>query len=71
MIVVFFFCPISAAKIISSHSWKVDLSGSDEYVDIVPRMKSFDADQFSSEDMAEHSDDLYEWEHDDMWKSDF
>ncbi|KAG7223844.1 hypothetical protein INR49_026527, partial [Caranx melampygus] len=49
-------CPSAqpkAAKIISSHSWKVDLSSKDEYVDIAPRMKSFDADQFRSEDMAE------------------
>ena len=60
--------PISTASrnMISSHSWKVDLSSTDGYAEIDPRMKSFHADPFSLEDpdMAEHQDFLNYWEHD-------
>ncbi|XP_040893065.1 zona pellucida sperm-binding protein 3 [Toxotes jaculatrix] len=58
--------PRASSNIISSHSWKVDLSGKDGYVDVDPRMKSFDGDTFRSEDldMAEHIDFINYWEHD-------
>lgn len=61
-------CPISTAtsNIVSSHSWKVDLSGKDGYVAGGPRMKSFVSDTFSLEDpdMEEHRDFLNYWEDD-------
>ena len=48
----------------SSHSWKVDLGSMDRLDKAGPRMKSFDADEFSLEDpdMAEHKDFLKYWE---------
>lgn len=44
--------PVSASPktIVSSPSWKVDLSGTDEYVKGDSQMKSSDADTFSLED---------------------
>ncbi|XP_023277786.1 zona pellucida sperm-binding protein 3-like [Seriola lalandi dorsalis] len=58
--------PRASSNIVSSHSWKVDVSGRDGYVDVHPQMKSLDADTFSLEDsdMAEHSDFVNYWEHD-------
>ncbi|KAM9363609.1 zona pellucida sperm-binding protein 3 [Symphorus nematophorus] len=46
----------ASRNMISSHSWKVDLSSKDEYAETDPRMKSLDVDTFSLE---EHLD----WEH--------
>ncbi|XP_071359531.1 zona pellucida sperm-binding protein 3 [Trachinotus anak] len=63
-------CPSAQTKasrnLISSHSWKVDLSSRDRYEDVEPQMKLFDADTFSLEDpdMAEHRDFLNYWEND-------
>ncbi|XP_040001668.1 zona pellucida sperm-binding protein 3 [Xiphias gladius] len=56
----------ATSNIVSSHSWKVDLSGKDGYVAGGPRMKSFVADTFSLEDpdMEEHRDFLNYWEDD-------
>ncbi|XP_070781317.1 zona pellucida sperm-binding protein 3 [Enoplosus armatus] len=58
--------PKASRNMISSHSWKVDLSSKDGYAEVDHRMKSFDADTFSLEDpdMAEHRDFLNYWEHD-------
>ncbi len=50
---------------ISSHSWTIDLSSQDGYVEVEPRMfKSLDADTINMEDpdMAEHRDFLNYWE---------
>lgn len=51
---------------ISSHSWKVDLSSQNGYAEVDPQMKSFDAETFSLEDpdMAEHKGFLDYWDHD-------
>ncbi|KAG8015138.1 Zona pellucida sperm-binding protein 3 [Nibea albiflora] len=58
--------PKATRNIITSHSWKVDLSSMDGSVALEPQMKSFDADPFSLEDanMAEHKDFLSYWETD-------
>lgn len=62
------FMPLSTASrnIITSHSWKVDLSSTDGSVALEPQMKSFAADTFSLEDtdMAEHEDFLSYWKDD-------
>ncbi|XP_074485182.1 zona pellucida sperm-binding protein 3 [Sebastes fasciatus] len=56
----------ASRNMISSHSWKVDLSSQADYDEFEPRMKSLDADTFSLEDpaMGEHQDFLKYWEHD-------
>lgn len=58
--------PTASRDIVSSHSWKVDLSNKDGPVEFYPRMKAFDTDTFNLEDpdMAEHRDFLNYWEHD-------
>ncbi|XP_073329199.1 zona pellucida sperm-binding protein 3 [Pagrus major] len=58
--------PKASRTMISSHSWKVDLSSQNGYVEVDPRMKSLDADTFSMEDpdMAEHEGFLDHWEND-------
>ncbi|KAI3352847.1 hypothetical protein L3Q82_019423 [Scortum barcoo] len=57
---------VTSRNIISSHSWKVDLSSKDRYVEDNAQMKSFGADTFSLEDpdIAEHSGFLNYWDHD-------
>ncbi|TKS69128.1 Zona pellucida sperm-binding protein 3 [Collichthys lucidus] len=56
--------PRASRDIITSHSWKVDLSSMD--VELEPQMKSFAADAFSLEDtdVAEHEDFLSYWKDD-------
>ncbi|XP_010732496.2 zona pellucida sperm-binding protein 3 [Larimichthys crocea] len=58
--------PKASRNIITSHSWKVDLSSTDGSVALEPQMKSFAADTFSLEDtdMAEHEDFLSYWKDD-------
>ncbi|KAM7009831.1 zona pellucida sperm-binding protein 3 [Tautogolabrus adspersus] len=55
----------ASRNIISSHSWKVDLSRTDGDLDFVPQMK-MDGDSLNLEDsnMAEHKEFLNYWEHD-------
>ncbi len=55
----------ASRNMISSHSWTIDLSSQDGYVEVEPRMfKSLDADTINMEDpdMAEHRDFLNYWE---------
>ncbi|XP_074539952.1 zona pellucida sperm-binding protein 3 [Halichoeres trimaculatus] len=56
----------ASKNLVSSHSWKVDLSAKDEDVDFEPLMKMVEAETFDLEDpdMAEHKDFLNYWEHD-------
>uniref|UniRef100_UPI0037E88625 zona pellucida sperm-binding protein 3 n=1 Tax=Semicossyphus pulcher TaxID=241346 RepID=UPI0037E88625 len=56
----------ASRNMISSHSWKVDLSSKDENMDFEPLMKIADGDTINLEDpnMAEHRDFLNYWEHD-------
>ncbi|KAM8771514.1 zona pellucida sperm-binding protein 3 [Acanthopagrus schlegelii] len=58
--------PKASRTMISSHSWKVDLSSQNGYAEVDPQMKSFDTDTFSLEDpdMAEHRGFLNYWDHD-------
>lgn len=49
---------------ISSHSWKVDLSNKDRHPVVEPRMKSFDDDSVTLEETEEHGDFLNYWEDD-------
>ncbi|XP_060941286.1 zona pellucida sperm-binding protein 3 [Limanda limanda] len=58
--------PTVSKKTISSSSWKVNLSDKDGHVNVEPRMRSLDADQFSLEDsdMAMHADFINYWEDD-------
>lgn len=59
-------CPLSTAprNIISSHSWKVDLSSKDEFAEVVPKMRATVPETFSFEDpsMTEHGDVIDDWE---------
>lgn len=50
---------------ISSHSWKVDMSSRDGF-EAQPWLKFSDPDTFRSDDldMAEHEDFLQNWDHD-------
>ncbi|XP_053275483.1 zona pellucida sperm-binding protein 3 [Pleuronectes platessa] len=63
-------CPSAQAtaskKTISSASWKVNLSDKDGHVNVEPRMRSLDTDQFNLEDsdMAVHADFINYWEDD-------
>lgn len=61
-----FLLPTASRTMISSHSWKVDLSSQNGYAEVDPQMKSFDAETFSLEDpdMAEHKGFLDYWDHD-------
>lgn len=56
----------ASKNLISSHSWKVDLSNKDEDEDFGPLMKMIDAETFDLEDpaIAEHKDFLNYWEND-------
>ncbi|XP_070843097.1 zona pellucida sperm-binding protein 3 [Chaetodon trifascialis] len=56
----------ASRNIISSHSWKIDLSSKDGYTEVDPRMKSLDTDTFGLEDpdLTEHEDFLKYWEND-------
>lgn len=69
MVLEFIMSSLSTASrnIISSHSWKVDLSSKDGYAEVAPQMKSVDANAFSLEDpdMAEHGGFRNYWEPDD------
>ncbi|XP_049428414.1 zona pellucida sperm-binding protein 3 isoform X1 [Epinephelus fuscoguttatus] len=55
----------SSRDMISSHSWKVDMSSRDGF-EVEPRMKFSDPHTFRSDDldMAEHEDFLQNWDHD-------
>ncbi|XP_062244804.1 zona pellucida sperm-binding protein 3 [Platichthys flesus] len=63
-------CPSAQAtaskKTISSASWKVNLSDKDGHVNVEPRMRSLDTDQFNLDDsdMAVHADFINYWEDD-------
>lgn len=56
----------ASKNLISSHSWKVDLSNKDEEMDFGPLMKMVETETFDLDDpdMAEHKDFLNYWEND-------